>query len=144
MSDTLSRRREWRRRVAATAYLGFARHLPWSPRPGGRSARRLRALLGAAMLDACGKDVNIEHGAWFGSGRGVEIGDRSGIGMDTLVMGPLRIGDDVMMGPRCVLVASSHGTASTAIPMNRQGLAPERPIVVENDVWIGAGVIVLP
>ena len=28
--------------------------------------------------------------------------------------------------------------------MNRQGLAPDRPIVIEDDVWIGAGVVVLP
>ena len=98
----------WRRAWSASGYLLLARHLPWSPRPGGMAARRTRAWLGARMLDQCGRDVNIEHGAWFGSGRGVRLGDRSDIGMDAIVIGPVEIGRDVMMGPRCMLIASSH------------------------------------
>jgi len=133
-----------RRAAASAAYLGLARHLPWSPRPGGRAARLVRAGLARWMLDVCGEDVNVEHGAWFGSGRGVELGDRSDIGMDALVIGPVRIGRDVMMGPRCILLASSHDTRSVDVPMNRQGFLEDRPIVIEDDVWIGAGCVILP
>ena len=132
-----------RRALGAAGYLGLARHLPWSPRPGGRVATRLRAALGQLMLDQCGDDVNIEHGAWFGSGRGVRLGDRSCIGMDALVIGPVTIGDDVMMGPRCILLASSHRVASTDVPMNRQGFLPDRTIVIGDDVFIGAGSTIL-
>src|SRR3954469_6103436 len=96
--------RDASRYLAATLYWGVARHLPWSPRPGGAAARRIRAGLAAPMLDACGRGVNVEHGAWFGSGRGIELGDRSDLGMDCLVIGPLRVGRDVMMGPRCVIL----------------------------------------
>jgi len=95
------------------------------------------------MLDSCGADVNIEHGAWFGSGKGIRLGDRSDIGMDALVIGPVRIGRDVMMGPRCILLASSHLVASTEVPMNRQGFAPDREIVIDDDVFVGAGTIIL-
>lgn len=141
--QSVSRRRAGRY-IAAALYLGFARHLPWSPRPGGSIAKRIRGLLARYMLDECGSDVNVEHGAWFGSGVGVRLGDRSDIGMDALVMGPLHIGCDVMMGPRCVLVAAGHRTVSTASPMNTQGFVEDRPIVIEDDVWIGAGVTILP
>jgi maltose O-acetyltransferase len=134
----------FRRTVAAAGYLGFARYLPWSPRPGGRLARRLRGQLAGHMLDYCGSDVNVEHGAWFGSGRGVQLGDRSDIGMDALVIGPIEIGRDVMMGPRCILVATTHETAALDVPMNRQGFKDGRTIVIEDDVWIGAGVVILP
>ncbi len=96
------------------------------------------------MLDACGLDVNIEHGAWFGSGKGIQLGDRSDIGMDALVIGPVEIGRDVMMGPRCILLSSSHEVGSVDLPMNQQGFKPDRPIVIEDDVWLGAGVTVLP
>jgi len=96
------------------------------------------------MLDDCGDDVNVEHGAWFGSGKGVQLGDRSDIGMDALVIGPVVIGADVMMGPRCILLAAQHETSSTTVPMNKQGFRPDRPIVIEDDVWIGAGTIILP
>ena len=96
------------------------------------------------MLDECGHDVNIEHGAWFGSGRGIVLGDRSDIGMDALVIGPVQLGRDVMMGPRCILLAGAHSTTRVDLPMNHQGFRPDRPIVVEDDVWIGAGCTVLP
>jgi maltose O-acetyltransferase len=96
------------------------------------------------MLDYCGRDVNVEHGAWFGSGRDVRLGDRSDIGMDALVIGPIEIGRDVMMGPRCILLASTHETAAFDVPMNRQGFKADAPIVIEDDVWIGAGVVILP
>src|SRR4051812_42768935 len=89
-------------------YYGIVRHLPWSPRPGGRVAKHLRGLCARVMFDQCGSDVNVEHGAWFGSGRGISLGDRSAIGMDALVIGPLRMGADVMMGPRCILLAQNH------------------------------------
>ena len=133
-----------RRTVAVAAYLGFARHLPWSPRPGGQVARRLRGHLGAQLLEQCGTNVNIEHGAWFGSGRGVRLGDNSDIGMDALVVGPVTIGRDVMMGPRCVVLATSHEFADVDVPMNQQGFSAPRPIVIGDDVWIGAGSTVLP
>jgi maltose O-acetyltransferase len=135
---------EWRRAVAAALYLSFARHLPWSFRPGGKLARGVRGWLGRHMLDECGTNVNIEHGAWFGSGRGVRLADNADIGMDSLLMGPVHIGRDVMMGPRCTLIAGNHNFASTELPMNRQGLAPEQPIVIEDDVWLGAAVVVVP
>lgn len=127
-----------------TLYLGFARHLPWSPRPGGALARRVRGGLARLMLDRCGESVNVERGAWFGSGKGVELGDRSDLGLDCLVMGPLTLGSDVMMGPRCILIASTHRTASTSTPMNQQGFEPDRRIVIGDDVWIGAGSTILP
>jgi maltose O-acetyltransferase len=133
-----------RQLIAAAAYLGIARHLPWSPRPFGKLGRRARASLARHMLDRCGQDVNVEHGAHFGSGRGISLGDRSDIGMDALVMGPVTIGRDVMMGPRCILISSHHEIGSTDVPMNSQGMAPNRPIVIGDDVWIGAGVTILP
>lgn len=96
------------------------------------------------MLDDCGQDVNVEHGAWFGSGKGVSLGDRSDIGMDALVIGPVQIGADVMMGPRCILLASNHETSSVDVPMNQQGFRDDQPIIIEDDVWIGAGSVILP
>jgi maltose O-acetyltransferase len=43
-----------------------------------------------------------------------------------------------------VLLASNHATASVDVPMNTQGFVPDRRIVIEDDVWLGAGVTVLP
>ncbi|WP_375491206.1 acyltransferase [uncultured Jatrophihabitans sp.] len=136
--------RQLQRVLAFAVYTLLGRHLPWSNRPFGQYARRLRAALGEWMLDECGDAVNIEHGALFGSGRGIRLGDRSDIGMDALVIGPVHIGADVMMGPRCVLIAGAHNHADPDVPMNTQGMLDDRPIVIEDDVWIGAGSTILP
>ena len=133
-----------RRYAAAVVYWSIATRLPWSPRPGGRIAKRIRWSLGRQMLDSCGRDVSLEKGAWFGSGKGIRVGDRSVIGLDCLVIGPLVLGDDVMMGPRCTILGVNHRTDSLDEPMNAQGLENERPVIVEDDVWIGAGSTILP
>lgn len=136
--------RNVRRYAAATLYWLFASKLPWSPRPGGKIAKRIRWHLARQMLDHCGVDVSIEKGAWFGSGKGIRVGDRSVIGLDALVIGPLHIGEDVMMGPRCCILGINHATLSVEMPMNKQGYAEEAPVIIENDVWIGAGSTLLP
>ncbi len=55
--------------------------------------------------------------------------------------GLLTIGDRVSFAPRVTLVTSSHPNASRI-----RDFAPVRdgPIVIEDDVWIGVGAVVLP
>lgn len=126
------------------AYYYFARLLPKSTRPFGRFARRLRGWLCRGLFEHAGQSINVERGADFGSGRTVRLGDYSGIGVDCVLSGRVTIGNNVMMGPRSVLIARNHAFQDTEIPMNRQGFAEERPIVIGDDVWIGTNVIVLP
>lgn len=54
---------------------------------------------------------------------------------------PFTMGDNVMVGPNVVMDTSRHNTDRTDIPMKRQGLS-YAPIVIEDDVWIGANVVV--
>ncbi|WP_241967227.1 acyltransferase [Pseudokineococcus lusitanus] len=86
----------------------------------------------------------MEQGAWFGSGSAVTIGSRSGVGKDALLMGEVVIGDDVMMGPRVVVLATNHVSDDVSRPMREQGLTRPRPVVIEDDVWIGANAVLLP
>ena len=55
--------------------------------------------------------------------------------------GFLKIGDNVSIGPRCTLVVVSHPNFSK---IRNSLFKPEYKIIIENNVWIGAGVIVLP
>jgi maltose O-acetyltransferase len=131
------------RPVAAVAFWTVGRNLPWSTRPLGGIAKRIRGRLASVMIDDCGTNVNVERGAWFGSGRGISLGDNSAIGLDCLIIGPVALGRNVMMGPRCVLLASRHTTADVTRPMNSQGFDEDAPIVIGDDVWIGANVTIL-
>jgi len=51
----------------------------------------------------------------------------------------LSIGDDVMIGPNVSLITSSHPLA----PSERRDGVIARPIVIEKNVWIAAGAIVI-
>ena len=93
------------------------------------------------MLKKVGKKVNIEKGANFT--RKCTIGNRSGIGLNAKI-GSVSIGDNVMMGPDCVMLTRNHDFSRTDIPMIDQGFMQEKPITIGNDVWIGERVIILP
>ena len=120
----------------------FAAHLPESFFWINIGQKRIRAFCGKLILAKCGKHVNIEKGAQFPST--VELGDYSGIGIRAQINGKAVIGKNVMMGPDVCMYARNHAFDRTDIPMNQQGFTPEKPIVIEDDVWIGARVIILP
>lgn len=127
-------------------YLLFAKHLP-ATNNGlfiSKIIRAMRRIVAKLCLDSCGKNVNIEKGADFGSGKEIQIGKNSGLGVDCCVRGPLIIGDDVMMGRWCNIITNSHDTSRTDVPMNRQGSKPKKIVVIGSDVWIGNRVIILP
>ncbi|MBQ4159449.1 MAG: glycosyltransferase, partial [Clostridia bacterium] len=124
-------------------YYLFARHLPCSDLPYSLGAKYLRRGLCKAMFKQMGKNVNIEHGAFFASGRDIEIGNNSGLGLNCRVAGPLKIGNDVMMGPNVMIFTQNHETENIEKPMRLQ-TAPKKGVTIGNDVWIGANVTILP
>ena len=132
------------RRIALLLYYGVAARLPESYSPVAFGARRLRAQLVRSLFDHTGADVNVEKGASFGQGRGISLGDRSGVGIDCKVQGPLSIGADVMMGPETLIYTRNHETGRLDIPMREQGDTAPRAVTIEDDVWIGARSIILP
>lgn len=86
--------------------------------------------------------MNIEKGAQICSG--ISLGDNSGIGENAWMLSDgITIGNDVMMGPDCMMFTSNHRTDNLDIPMWHQGFTEVKPIVIEDDVWIGARVIIL-
>lgn len=130
--------------VCNALYYGLARHLPYSVRPYAFGARRIRYSICRHMFAECGTNVNVEHGALINNGRGIRIGDNSGIGLDAFVSGPLEIGRNVIMGPNCTFLSINRNVVRTDVPMLGQGYLPARAPVIEDDVWLGANVTVLP
>ena len=123
-------------------YLSFAQWLPVSHFPVNLGQTAIRRFCARRMLEKCGKDVNIERKAHFSSR--LQIGDRSGIGAGSWLSGTVCIGNDVMMGPTCTIYTRNHEFSDPAVPMNQQGFQEEKPVVIEDDIWIGAHVLILP
>lgn len=129
-----------KRGICYRLYYHIARHLPASTESPLSMA--IRGSLSRGFLRACGKNVNIEHGARFD--QDLQIGDNSGIGVNCVCEGQVSIGDNVMMGPECILLPHFHAFDRLDIPMCQQGFQEAKPIRIGNDVWIGTRVIIMP
>ena len=55
--------------------------------------------------------------------------------------GDVFIGDYVMIGPNVTIVTAAHPIKPD---LRRRGIQFNRPVHIENNVWIGAGAIILP
>ena len=65
----------------------------------GKLMKQWRYLCCRNIFLKCGRNVNIERKAIFGSGRNLIIGDNSGIGINCCIPGNTIIGKNVMMDP---------------------------------------------
>jgi acetyltransferase-like isoleucine patch superfamily enzyme len=54
----------------------------------------------------------------------------------------ISIGRNCMIGPHCYITDANHGRAPNML-VKEQKMEP-RPVVIDDDVWLGAGVVVLP
>ena len=131
--------------IALIIYKLILSHLPNSELGNWISLaiRKLRGSVGKILFDHCGSHVNIEKGADFGTGKGISIGNYSGIGVNCKVRGPLTIGEYVMMGPNVNILTHSHHFDRTDIPMCKQGGYFDG-VTIGNDVWIGMNTLILP
>ncbi|WP_445432628.1 acyltransferase [Chryseobacterium indoltheticum] len=110
----------------------------------GKICRKLRYSCCRHIFLYCGKNVNIERGANFGSGFRLRIGDNSGIGVNCTVPGNIVIGKNVMMGPECYILSTNHSFDRIDVPMIEQGNTFQLDTIIEDDVWIGRQVIFTP
>lgn len=82
----------------------------------------------------------------IGAGGSVVIGRDSHIQGTCNLKGfvaDLRIGDNVQIAPQCAFSPYEHTFADLDVPIKRQPLASKGPIIIEDDAWLGLGVIVL-
>lgn len=133
------------RYVALVLYYGFARYLPSRPFSIGR---KIRGFLCRWIFRKAGKNINVERLAFFGFGNDIEIGSRSGIGINSYISGiggggKLTIGENVMMAPDVKILTLGHNYHRTDIPMCDQGEYASE-VIIGNDVWIGIRAIILP
>jgi maltose O-acetyltransferase len=130
------------KKVAAFFYYFFASHLPNSNYPMGRSFSKVRVYLLRGFVKAAGKKITVESNVFWGDGRDIELGSHVQVNEDAWIRN-VKIGDHVMIGPRTMILNYGHNTDGPG-PMIFQGIRKYDQTVIESDVWIGAGVIVLP
>lgn len=136
-----------KKKICLILFYGFANRLPdsYCPILGGVS-NKIRIFLCRHIFRACSKKVStINRNIYFGNGKDIVIGDYSGIGANCSIPNDIHIGKYVMMGPDLYCITFGHEVSDVTRPMCFQGRA-EKPkdsnIVIEDDVWIGARVII--
>lgn len=97
-------------------------------------------------FETVGENVHIEAGFHCDYANQLTIGDNTFININCTMLdapiidGAIQIGDDCLIGPNVQLLAVSHATDA------KQRLAKGSfcaPITIGNNVWIGAGAIIL-
>ncbi len=140
--ETMSNNSGLKRIIGLVMYNLIAKKLPPSDSRFSFGSKKIRGFCAKLIFNECGTNVNVDKGARICSG--ISIGDNSGIGENSyLLSSEIYIGNDVMMGPECMMYTSNHVIEDTSRPMWHQGFTDPEPIVIEDDVWIGARVIIL-
>lgn len=93
-----------------------------------------------------GRLAMVRPSGYYGRelGEGLEIGDRSNIGPYCYIGcgGFVRIGRDVLMGPRVSIIAENHNFDDLNSTIKSQGVKREG-IVIEDNCWLGANAVIL-
>ena len=73
----------------------------------------------------------------------VIIGEHTRIGIHCTVIGPVTIGSHVNLAQGITVTALNHNYEDKTQPIDMQGVSTN-PIVIGDDVWIGANSVILP
>jgi len=108
-------------------------------------SNKIRIWYVSRILKIFDYDVNnfFENGVYIGNGTNVKIGKYCHINEHVFIQGAI-IGDYVMIAPNVSILNSTHNFDRVDIPMIKQGEEKYNNPIIEDDVWLGRNVIVLP
>ncbi|MFY8020005.1 MAG: acyltransferase [Bacteroidia bacterium] len=89
-----------------------------------------------------GEGSTIEDFSTINNGVGhVIIGNHSRIGIGNVVIGPVSVGNNVILAQNIVMSGLNHGYEDIHLPIHKQPVSTS-PIVIEDDSWIGANAVI--
>ncbi len=102
-----------------------------------------RNALLSKLLGKMGKNCFIVQPFFCDYGYNIEIGDNFFANHNTVILdgAKVKFGNNVYVAPNCGFYTAGHPIDAE---QRNQGLEYAKPITIGNDVWIGAGVHVMP
>lgn len=89
-----------------------------------------------------GSNSIIESFATINNGVGdVVIGNNCGIGISNVIIGPVKMGNYVMLAQNIVISGLNHGYEDITVPPRIQKVITKQ-ITIEDDVWVGANCVI--
>lgn len=124
-------------------YYGFAYHLPGYHMPLiGKLCNSIRISILRHLMPV-GKNCRIMKHVYVGNGKNISIGDNCRIN-DEIRLDNVSIGNHVMIARESIILGKMHGYGSKEIPMEMQHGNYDMKSVIEDDVWFGLRVIMMP
>ena len=96
-----------------------------------------------ALIPEQGEGCTVKPPFLCDYGSFIHLGDRVFInyGCKLVDGGMIRIGNDVLIAPGCTIVTANHAVDPEK---RRNGYMRLKPVTIEDNVWIGAGVMICP
>jgi len=106
--------------------------------------RKVRLLFYKKSFAKCGENLFLYHDLTVLYPKNIEIGSNTKINRGVFITAPdkIKIGNDVLIGPYTVINSGNHNYSNPDVPIRLQGHII-KPIVIEDDVWIGANSTIL-
>jgi len=105
----------------------------------------LRAAYWRVQMKSIGKGSRISHQVKIIAAPNISIGHNSHITNKVILdgRGGIAIGNDVLVGYESIIITLTHNHQDKDTLIRLQG-AYCKPVLIGNDVWLGARVIILP
>jgi acetyltransferase-like isoleucine patch superfamily enzyme len=116
---------------------------PWYHKRGKASVIRSRTRMDVIPFNKfeLGSYSTIEDFCTINNGVGdVIIGNETRIGMGNVVIGPVTIGNFVILAQNIVMSGLNHSYEDVNLPIDKQKVTTS-PITVEDECWIGANAV---
>lgn len=130
------------KKIKLIGYYLILSKLPNSWWPGGKIFNRLRVSWVRGILPV-GKNTKIQRSVYIGSGNNVVIGSNCQIN-ELVRLDNVDIGNNVMIARESIILGKMHESGDIHTPMNEQGVKDVKKTLIEDDVWLGLRVVVMP
>ena len=110
---------------------------------GAKICRRTRIDIMPWNKFYLGKNSTIEDFATINNGVGdIIIGDRTRIGLGNTLIGPVTIGNDIMLAQNVVMSGLNHGYEDITMSIHDQKVTTAK-ITIEDEAWIAANSVIV-
>jgi acetyltransferase-like isoleucine patch superfamily enzyme len=130
------------RSIYLLMYYILASKFPSNYFPFGKFFNRFRVGVLKKLIKIGDENV-IQQGFRFGNKGIVQVGNNCRINENVYIQSAV-LGNNILIAPNVAILASSHNFERTDIPIVEQGDTEIKTVIIEDDVWLGRNVIVLP
>ncbi|MCW3787477.1 acyltransferase [Plebeiibacterium sediminum] len=91
-----------------------------------------------------GDNSTIEDFCTINNGVGkIYIGNDTRIGIGSVLIGPVHIGNNIRLAQNVVISALNHNYEDVSLPISNQGVVTKE-VYIGDETWIGANTVILP